>query len=120
MNVQKMYGSANLEPGVGRTSERERLGVHNDCFLTKGGDTGTFETENNKESAQRKWLEKEGLSVMIGGETCFEKVTKFNVCPEAKKQIEKQRFTYLNADYSEKVRIIFEVGVSTTNYIFEQ
>lgn len=100
--MQKLYGDKNLKPGGDRTSESARLGIHNDCFLTHWGDSGTFETENKKEAAQRKWLEEEGLSVMIGGETC----EKNNItgCPEAKKQIEKQRFTYLNTDYRKEVR----------------
>lgn len=100
--MQRLYGNENLKPGGDRTSERARLGIHNDCFLAKGGDQGTFETENNKEAGQRKWLEQEGLSVMVGGESC-QKNDKTG-CTEAKKQIEKQRFTYLNTDFKETVR----------------
>lgn len=99
---QKIYGPNNLVPGADRTSEHARLGVHNDCFLTDGGDTGTFEP--NKEAAQRNWLEKEGLSVMVGGETCAK--NKNSGCTEAKKQIEKQRFTYLNTDFNGDVCIL--------------
>ncbi|KAI9561362.1 hypothetical protein GHT06_012319 [Daphnia sinensis] len=93
---QKIYGKTNSKPEDDRSTDRSRLGIHNDCFLAKDEDQGTF-----ADKSERTWLEKEGLSVMVGGESC-EKNSKTG-CSEARKQIEKQRFTYLNTDFNELV-----------------
>ncbi|XP_057372748.1 uncharacterized protein LOC130693596 [Daphnia carinata] len=93
---QKIYGKANTKPDYDRSTEPSRLGIHNDCFLADETDTGTFADES-----ERKWLEEEGLSVMVGGESCVKSPN--TGCSNAKKQIEKQRFTYLNTDFNEDV-----------------
>ncbi|KZS16107.1 Uncharacterized protein APZ42_018190 [Daphnia magna] len=93
---QKIYGKANSKPEDDRSTERSRLGIHNDCFLAREEDQGTF-----ADKSERTWLKVEGLSVMVGGESC-EKNSKTG-CSEANKQIEEQRFTYLNTDYNKEV-----------------
>lgn len=106
-----MYGKTNSKPEDDRSTERSRLGIHNDCFLANDKDQGTFADES-----ERMWLEVEGLSVMVGGESC-EKNSKTG-CSEARKQIGKQRFSYLNSEFNEEVRLTWakSYGYEIRNY----
>lgn len=72
-----------------------RIGHHNDCFMASMDDYGTYEDV----VADKNFLEKEGLYVPMGGETCPPSGIDPADCAKAQSEMRKLRWSYLNQDY---------------------
>lgn len=74
-----------------------RTGHHNDCFLSSWDDFGTY----TDTTAEKQYLNDDGLFVPIGGETC--NPSQFSGCVDALYQMGKLRWSYLNSGYHPSV-----------------
>lgn len=78
-------------------SDRSRTGFHNDCFLASIDDKGTYRsTIPIIVDAQKKYLNRENLYVVQGGETC--QPSEYDDCPNALKELSRMRWSALNID----------------------
>ncbi len=74
-----------------------RIGHHNDCFISSDTDVGTYENIEK----EKAYLFKETRYVPMGGETCA--LTRFAEPDNARAELEKLHFTYLNLGYHPEV-----------------
>ena len=75
-----------------------RIGLHNDCFLYNGTtEMGMF--DSGAVAQQKQWLYNEGKYTMVGGEACDS--NSIQGCSYAASQIQRERFTHLNQDFSD-------------------
>ncbi|AFZ00157.1 DUF4832 domain-containing protein [Calothrix sp. PCC 6303] len=82
-------------------SNRARVGFHNDCFLADIDDGGTYKSIDSFEIAQqKKFLNKENMYVLQGGEVCTLTSTdhtgKYYDCSNALRELEQMRWSTLN------------------------
>ncbi|MBO7300217.1 MAG: DUF4832 domain-containing protein [Tidjanibacter sp.] len=77
-------------------SDLARIGGHNDCFLAKTNDYGTFMNAQGKGD----WLfwDVETRYTIMGGETCDPAAERHH-CPNALKRLAEQHWCYLNINY---------------------
>jgi hypothetical protein len=76
---------------------KSRVGHHNDCFLANSTDYGTY--VSSPITLDKDYIDQDSKYTIMGGETCQDDVTYTN-CTNAKAELTKQRFTYLNNDYN--------------------
>ncbi|CAL4109010.1 unnamed protein product [Meganyctiphanes norvegica] len=79
-------------------SAAARLGHHNDCFLAKENDQGTY-TDKPKEYP---YLQQETRVLIQGGETCQYNPPRTS-CPTALKEMCELHYTFLNHEFHERV-----------------
>jgi hypothetical protein len=79
---------------------KSRIGHHNDCFVANISDYGTY--VSSPISLDKDYIDQDSKYTIMGGETCNDDVTYTN-CTNAKTELSKQRFTYLNNDYNTTV-----------------
>jgi hypothetical protein len=91
------------------TSERARVGAHNDCFLASDDDFGTYNSPIPKEIAtQKAFLQQDNLFVVQGGELCNYNPPRSN-CPTALIELAQMRWSTLNYYLpKEDLNIIFQ------------
>jgi len=84
--------------GVDRTfdgSDGSRIALWNDCFLTSDSDTGTFESQ-----ADRDYFARVSKYTVVGGETCRSVgLVERNDCPTAVEELTKYHWDYLNSEF---------------------
>lgn len=96
----KMYGISTADSLTLATahngSDLARVGGHNDCFLAKTNDWGTF---SNKQG-EGDWLfwDKETRYTIMGGETCDVAAGRHH-CENALLRLAEQHWSYLNINY---------------------
>ncbi len=84
-----------------------RVGHHNDCFLADNNDMGTYWRNNRVDTALAKsYLHLDNRFVPMGGETC--QTSEFSGCKDALKELERMRWSFLNADFNTDVLKSFE------------
>jgi hypothetical protein len=77
-----------------------RVGHHNDCFMASADDYGTY----SNVVADKEYINKEGLFVPTGGETCPPDPPGSNpTCSMAVTTMKQLRWTYLNLDWYKPV-----------------
>ena len=76
---------------------KARLGGHNDCFLVDATDQGTFSGPSDRE-----YWKAETRYTIMGGETCGLDRT-FCACGNARANMSKQHFSYLNMSFHKSV-----------------
>lgn len=97
-------------------TDKARIGVHNDCFLSGSNDIGTYEDYGNNSSPRssdaavvntlRNYMKDDGKFVVIGGETCNDAYSPQNDCEplgRAQQEFAEMRYSYLNAHYNNEV-----------------
>mgnify|MGYP003502478591 CR=1 FL=1 len=91
------------------TSQRARVGAHNDCFLASDDDFGTYDSPIPKEIAtQKAFLQQDNLFVVQGGELCNYNPPRTN-CPTAVAELAQMRWSTLNYYLpKEDLNIIFQ------------
>lgn len=107
-----------LTDGEGFTStDKARIGFHNDCFLAGADDYGTFYDYCNSISkrgpanaALRKYFEQDSRYTAVGGETCDDAFSPQNDCGGAEKAMAAMHYSYLNAAYNNAVNNDWDSG----------
>ena len=95
----RMYGSAVLTPREAFSgSTKARIGQHNDCFLAKNDDYGTYVNKR----VEYPWLAGEAKYLPVGGETC-NYISPRSDCPNALTEMAMFHWSYLNIDYNKSV-----------------
>ncbi|MBL1408739.1 DUF4832 domain-containing protein [Sphingobacterium faecale] len=89
--------SSTIDNILQQSVSSDRVGHHNDCFLSNSTDYGTYSLENI--SAEKFFIHQEGLSVPVGGETCPPTDGFDPDCQQSQHQLEYLRWTYLNLDW---------------------
>lgn len=74
-----------------------RTAHHNDCFLAGPRDTGTYPAPTEPE-VYKQYLEQHNLSTPMGGESCALSAPRTG-CVTALEEMERLRFSFINADY---------------------
>ncbi|MEH6304203.1 DUF4832 domain-containing protein [Olivibacter sp. CPCC 100613] len=104
-------------------TDKARIGLHNDCFLSGPNDIGTYEDYGNSSTprnsnatvvnALRSYMKEEGKFVVIGGETCSDDYSPQNDCEpagRAKQEFADMGYSYLNAHYNNAVNNDWQDG----------
>lgn len=92
-------------------SAASRVGHHNDCFLASSDDEGTGgDYELTTPSDWRDFIraENQTLSIPVGGETCG--VSSYSTCSNAKIQLARMGYSYLNLNYHPDVIAAWKTG----------
>lgn len=104
-------------------TDKARIGVHNDCFLSGPNDIGTYEDYGNDSSPRtsnaavvntlRNYMKEEGQYVVVGGETCSDDYSPQNDCESAgiaQQEFADMHYSYLNAHYNNAVNNDWQDG----------
>lgn len=104
-------------------SDKARIGLHNDCFLSGPNDIGTYEDYGNSNhprnsdaavvSTLRNYMKEEGRYVVVGGETCSDDYSPQNDCEPtgiAQQEFADMHYSYLNAHYNNAVNNDWQDG----------
>lgn len=95
----RMYGASVLAPGDAfNGSTKARIGHHNDCFLAKNNDYGTYTNVR----IEYPWLAAETTYLPAGGETC-NYISPRSDCPNALHEMAMFHWSYLNINYNTAV-----------------
>ena len=100
MRYLKMRGDTAMSPLTAaeahKTTNKARIGAHNDCFVSSATDVGTY-----RGAADREFWAEDTKYTIMGGETCEKRATSEG--SHAISEMEKYHWTYLNRDYREEV-----------------
>lgn len=80
-------------------SDISRIGHHNDCLLASATDYGTYVDV----ATEKAYINKEGLYVPVGGETCPPEGVEPADCTKAKAELSNLRWSFLNDGYYKAV-----------------
>jgi hypothetical protein len=95
------------------SSDKARIGFHNDCFLASADDYGTY--NDNGSSTQparsanevlRRYIEADTKYTAVGGETCDDTFSPQNDCEPAgyaEQEMQRMHYSYLNTAYNNNV-----------------
>lgn len=81
------------------SSDRARVGHHNDCFLASDDDLGTYD---DPVSEWRAYIADDTRFTPMGGETCRVNEPRTS-CAAALEEMEAYHWSYLNRDYKQEV-----------------
>jgi hypothetical protein len=86
---------------VGTDAPTARVGSHQDCFLGSDDDVGTWGFGGRSIDDDKAFIAERARATVVGGETCRpgERAT----CDEAKDELARLRFSYLNQDFHPEV-----------------
>jgi hypothetical protein len=104
-----MYGNTTLN-NFG-TTYKERLGHHNDCFLSSADDYWTYIPSSpiGGMTQQLSYVSQETLYTPNGGETCSCYIPRGNFT-SANSEMRNLHYTYLNEDYNTTVLAMWDTG----------
>ncbi|GGG99819.1 hypothetical protein GCM10007415_39590 [Parapedobacter pyrenivorans] len=104
-------------------TDKARIGLHNDCFLSGPNDIGTYEDYGNSSRPRssdaavvttlRNYMKEEGRYVVVGGETCSDDYSPQNDCESAgmaQQEFADMHYSYLNAHYNNAVNNDWQDG----------
>lgn len=101
-------------------SDKARIGLHNDCFISSATDYGTFgnygnsSTESGGGGAEtRAFAEKDNQYTVVGGETCDETYSPQNNCETAgivQTELAAMHYSYLNSAYNNATNNLWVSG----------
>lgn len=102
------------------SSDKARIGFHNDCFLSSDDDYGTFADYGNSSTprqnandALRTYTKNDGRYVAVGGETCDDTFSPQNDCEnggKAQTEMRSMHYSYLNCAYNNAVNNDWQTG----------
>lgn len=92
-------------------TDKARLGMHNDCFLSSWTDVGTYSNYGNDNEGYsadtanlKPYAAEDSKYVPIGGETCQDQFSPHNKCEGfAVGEMDRMNYSYLNAHYNNVV-----------------
>ena len=94
-------------------TDKARIGMHNDCFLSGVGDYGTYDDYGNSStsrgsavSALHAYAEADNKYVAVGGETCDDTYSPQNDCETAgmaQTEMRTLHYSFLNSAYNNDV-----------------
>lgn len=98
-----IFGGTPLSSDQGfNGSYQPRTGAHNDCFVASNSDLNTYDwNDPNIREQEKSYLSSDNRYVVQGGETC--QTSEFDDCPNSLKELERMRWSTLNADYEPNV-----------------
>lgn len=119
--VNAPTGSDALSDGEAFTgTDKARIGLHNDCFISSPTDYGTYGNYGNSasdagggEGETRAFAEKDNKYTAVGGETCDETYSPQNNCENAgivQTELATMHYSYLNSAYNNDVNNIWVSG----------
>lgn len=76
-------------------SDKSRIALHNDCFLSNFADAGTFGNNYSDTAIYKPYSAAESKYTPMGGETCGYNAS-FGQCPNSLKEMRRFHWTYLN------------------------
>ncbi len=83
-------------------SYQARTGAHNDCFVASNSDLNTYDwNDPNVREQEKSYLSADNRYVVQGGETC--QTSEFDDCPNSLKELERMRWSTINADFEANV-----------------
>ena len=98
------------------SSNKARIGFHNDCLLASSTDYGTYTDYGNSSSSSmadttnlKPYFARDSRFTVVGGETCEDAFSPQNDCSStdtlayADTELERMHYTYLNAQYNNDV-----------------
>lgn len=101
-------------------TDKARIGLHNDCFISGPDDVGTYVDYGNSNSdragatsALRSYAENDNRYVAVGGETCSDSYSPENNCEKAgiiQTELDRMHYSYLNSAYNNKVNDLWVDG----------
>lgn len=101
-------------------SDKARIGLHNDCFISGPDDIGTYMDYGNSSSdragataALRAFAENDNRYVAVGGETCSDSYSPENNCESAgiiQTELSSMHYSYLNSAYNNDVNDLWVSG----------
>ena len=98
----KWYGTPASAEDFANNSEKARIGIHNDCYLTSIDDTGTYQPRRDQTiEAQRMFTRQHVQYTSFGGETCAPVANARTTCSDILREGKEFRLAYLNYDYHE-------------------
>lgn len=94
-------------------TDKARIGLHNDCFISGPDDVGTYVDYGNSSSEKsaavsilRAYAENDNRYVAVGGETCSDAFSPANNCEDAgivQTELSRMHYSYLNSAYNNQV-----------------
>jgi hypothetical protein len=87
-----------------QSTNKSRIGFHNDCYLASADDFGTYTNYDNSSSdtlRYRPYKAADSKFVMVGGETCAP--SSYDMCNNAVYDMARNHYSYLHADYNNAV-----------------
>ena len=98
----KWYGTPASAEDFANNSEKARIGIHNDCYLTSIDDTGTYQPRRDQTiEAQRMFTRQHVQYTSFGGETCAPVANARTTCSDILREGKEFRLAYQNYDYHE-------------------
>ena len=101
-------------------TDKARIGLHNDCFISGPDDVGTYADYGNSSSDKagataslRSFSEKDNRYVAVGGETCDDAYSPENNCENAgmiQTELNRMHYSYLNSAYNNQVNNLWVSG----------
>ncbi|WP_081740435.1 DUF4832 domain-containing protein [Aquimarina pacifica] len=95
------------------SSDKARIGFHNDCLFASADDFGTYQDYGNTATSSttditnlKPYFADDSNYVIVGGETCNDSYSPENDCSPtgiADTDLRTLHYTYLNADYNNEV-----------------
>lgn len=101
-------------------TDKARIGLHNDCFISGPDDVGTYADYGNSSSDRggataslRSFSENDNRYVAVGGETCDDAYSPENNCENAgmiQTELNRMHYSYLNSAYNNQVNNLWVSG----------
>lgn len=101
-------------------TDKARIGMHNDCFLSGVGDYGTYDDYGNSSTPRQSavtaltaYAEADNKYVAVGGETCDDTYSPENDCEAAgmaQTVMHNLHYSFLNCAYNNDVNNDWETG----------
>jgi len=100
---KEIFGSTPLNSDQAfNGSSSARTGAHNDCFVASNSDLNTYDwNDPNVREQEKSYLNADNRYVVQGGETC--QTSEFDDCPNSLKELERMRWSTINADFEANV-----------------
>jgi len=102
------------------SSDKARIGFHNDCFLSSPNDYGTYDDYGNSSSSRidaysilHNYAAADGKYIVIGGETCDDTYSPENNCEnsgKAQTEMRSLHYSFLNCAYNNDVNDDWQTG----------
>jgi hypothetical protein len=101
-DLRALIGEPATADDVAQDDARARSGNHQDCFLAGPDDNGTWARDGkNSTDDDKAFIAAQGLSTVVGGETCNSDVPERASCDTALSELDSMHFSYLNRDFEE-------------------
>mgnify|MGYP001036960780 CR=1 FL=1 len=102
-------------------SDKARIGLHDDCFISSADDVGTYQNYGNSNTERgggtadlKLYAQKDNFYVVVGGETCSNLYTPQNSCEAegggVQTELSAMHFSFLNSAYDNDLNNMWQDG----------